>query len=120
MFPEGIKNRPKSAKKTKVKQIFPKKRYFFRQNFIFEPDFTFFQKNRELFHKKTVQINIMPGGIKKLVNIGQKKQRYLLLGGKGASPPPRIPNSDFTQRFLQQNMFEKYNLSSQQYYNKAF
>ena len=51
--------------------------------------FLHFFKKIELFRGKTVRINIFPGGIKKSVNIGKKKQRFLMQGG-GKCPSPEF------------------------------
>jgi hypothetical protein len=80
IFPRGIKN----SAKEKDQAYFAKKNwYFFGQNFInFLNQFLHFFKKIELFHKKTVRINIFPGRIKKLA-----QKTKIPDGGRALCPP---------------------------------
>ena len=76
MSKKFVQNRPKTKGQSHFTQKsvnIGKKRVRFGQNSIFEPIFTFFKKI-ELFRRKTVRINIFPGGIKNQAKIGQKKK----------------------------------------------
>ncbi len=73
-----------------------KRGYFFGQNSIFEAVFYVFFKKIELFRRKTVRINIFPGGKKNSATIGKKK-------GQSDFAPKRVKRGTF---FGQNSVFE--------------
>ena len=55
--------------------------FFNTKSTFLNPILSFFQKN-EFIHRKTSQMNIFPGGIKKSANIGQKIKGQAHFGQK--------------------------------------
>jgi hypothetical protein len=89
IFPGGIKNSAKIGQKESVNLLLPKKgKNRQKKGYVlgktpFLSSFLHFFKKIELFRRKTVRINIFPGGIKNSAKIGQKKSVNLILPKKG-------------------------------------